>query len=65
MVRTVEQDPDRIGAALRERRSLLERSAETYLALADRVDDEIGALERAQRLAVQVEGIDFEEASKP
>lgn len=64
MARALETDPDRIAAELRERRSLLERSSETYLALADRLDDEIAALEAAQRLAVQAEDIDFEEASR-
>jgi hypothetical protein len=64
MARAVEKDPDRIAAAVRERRSLLERSSETYLALADRLDDDIAALEAAQRLAVQAEDVDFEEASK-
>lgn len=64
MARALEKDPDRIAAELRERRSLLERSSETYLALADRLDDEIAALEAAQRLAVQAEDIDFEEASR-
>lgn len=55
MARALEKDPDRIAAELRERRSLLERSSETYLA----------ALEAAQRLAVQAEDVDFEEASRP
>lgn len=64
MARALETDPDRIAAELRERRRLLERSSETYLALADRLDDEIAALEAAQRLAVQAEDIDFEEASR-
>jgi len=36
---------------MRERRALLARTAETYLALADRLDDEIAALEAARRLA--------------
>ena len=61
MARIAEKDPDRIAAELRERRSLLERSAETYLALADRLDDEIAALEAAQRLAVPAEDVDFDE----
>jgi len=44
---------------------LLDRSAETYLAVADRLDDEIAALEAAQRLATPAEDVDFEGASKP
>lgn len=64
MARALETDPDRIAAELRERRRLLERSSETYLALADRLDDEIAALEAAQRLAVQAEDVDFGEASR-
>ena len=52
---------DRLRAGLRERRELLERSAEVYLALADRLDDEIAALEAAQRLAVPADDIDFDE----
>lgn len=61
MASIAERDPDRIAAELRDRRRLLEQSAETYLALADRLDDEIAALEAAQRLAVPAEDVDFEQ----
>ncbi len=61
MAKAVEKDPERIAAELRERRSLLERSAETYLALADRLDDEIAALEVAQRLATPADDVDFDQ----
>jgi len=42
---------DRLSAALRERRALLDRSSEAYVALAEHLDDEIAALEAAERLA--------------
>ncbi len=60
-VRAPAGDADRLRAELRERRELLERSAEAYLALADRLDDEIAALEAAQRLAVPADDLDFEQ----
>lgn len=53
-------DAGEIDEALRERRGLLERTAETYLALADRLDDEIAALEAASRLARPAADVDFE-----
>jgi hypothetical protein len=56
-----EQDPDRIADALRERRDLLEHGAVAFLALADRLDGEIAALEAAQRLAVLAEDVGFDE----
>ncbi len=49
--RTIPEDAGELEEALRERQGLLERSSETYLALADRLDDEIAALEAARRLA--------------
>ncbi|MGH3112175.1 MAG: hypothetical protein ACRDOP_01765 [Gaiellaceae bacterium] len=61
MASIAEKDPHRIAADLRERRRLLDQSAETYLALANRLDDEIAALESAQRLAVSAEDVDFDE----
>lgn len=61
MASTAEKDRDRIAAELRERRRLLEQSAETYLALSDRLDDEIAGLEAAQRLAVPAKDVDFDE----
>jgi hypothetical protein len=57
--RTAQGDPGQIDEALRERHGLLRRSAETYLALADRLDDEIAALEAARRLAAPAEDVDF------
>lgn len=57
--RTAQGDPGQIDEALRERRGLLQRSAETYLALADRLDDEIAALEAARRLATTGDDVDF------
>ncbi len=59
--RPLPKDPNRLEADIRERRALLERTAETYVALADRLDDEIAALEAAQRLAVPGEDVDFVE----
>ena len=56
----VPRDPDSLDAELRERRILLERSSETYVALADRLDDEIAALEAAHRLATPASDVDFE-----
>jgi hypothetical protein len=53
-------DAGELEQALKERRGLLARSAETYLALADRLDDEIAALEAAKRLAEPAEDVDFE-----
>jgi hypothetical protein len=53
-------DAGEIDEALRERRGLLEQSAKTYLALADRLDEEIAALEVAGRLAQPVVDVDFE-----
>jgi hypothetical protein len=58
--RTSRDDAGELEAALRERHGLLERSSETYLALADRLDDEIAALEAARRLAQPAEDVDFE-----
>jgi hypothetical protein len=58
--RTSRDDAGGLEAALRERRGLLERSSETYLALADRLDDEIAALEAARRLGQPAEDVDFE-----
>jgi hypothetical protein len=52
---------DHLSAQIRERRTLLERGAEVYVALADRLDDEIAALEAAERLAVPAEDADFDE----
>lgn len=60
MARGLGKDPEWLTAELRERRSLLERSAETYVALAACLDDEIATLEAAQRLAVAAEDVDFE-----
>ena len=57
----IPEDAGRLDAALRERHALLERSAETYIALADHLDDEIAALEAAQRLAVPATDVDFED----
>lgn len=56
---TIPEDAGELEEALRERRGLLERSAETYLALADRLDDEIAALEAAHRLAQPADDVDF------
>jgi hypothetical protein len=61
MPRIAEKDPERIAAALRERRDLLEHGAQAYVALADRLDDEIAALEAAQRLSVPADDVDFDE----
>ena len=58
--KAIPADAGEIDEALRERRGLLERSAETYLALADRLDDEIAALEVARRLAQPAVDVDFE-----
>jgi hypothetical protein len=58
--RTIPDDAGELEEALRERRGLLERSAESYLALADRLDDEIAALEAAYRLAQPAVDVDFE-----
>jgi hypothetical protein len=58
--RTIPGDAGELEEALRERQGLLERSAETYLALADRLDDEIAALEAARRLARPADDVDFE-----
>ena len=52
---------DHLADQIRERRTLLERGAEVYVALADRLDDEIAALEAAKRLAVPAEDVDFDE----
>jgi hypothetical protein len=59
-MRTIPEDAGEIEEALRERQGLLDRSAETYLALADRLDDEIAALEAAQRLARPADDVEFE-----
>jgi len=59
--RALAGDADRLRAELRERRERLERSADAYLALADRLDDEIAALEVAQRLAVPADDVDLDE----
>lgn len=61
MASAAKKDPQWIASQLRERRALLEHGAEAYLALADRVDDEIAALEAAQRLAVPADDVDFDE----
>lgn len=58
--RAIPANPGEIDEALRERRGLLERTAETYLALADRLDDEIAALEAARRLARPAADVEFE-----
>jgi hypothetical protein len=52
---------DRMAAGLRKRRALLDRSSEAYVALAEHLDDEIAALEAAQRLARPALNVDFEE----
>ena len=52
---------DHLSAQIRERRTLLKRGAEVYVALADRLDEEIAALEAAKRLAVPAEDVDFDE----
>ena len=59
MASVAEKNPERIAAELRERRALLEHGAEAYLALADRLDDEIAALEASQRLSVPAPDVDF------
>jgi hypothetical protein len=59
--RTIPEDAGELEEALRERRGLPERSAETYLALADRLDDEIAALEAARRLARPADDVDFDQ----
>jgi hypothetical protein len=61
MASVAEKDPERIAAALRERRALLEHGAKAFVGLADRLDDEIAALEAAQRLSVPAEDVDFAE----
>lgn len=61
MADVAEKDRDRIAAELRKRHALLDHGAEAYLALADRLDDEIAALEAAQRLSVPAEDVDFSE----
>ena len=53
-------DPSRLDAEIRDRRELLTRTGETYLALATRLDDEIAALEAARRLASTAPDVDFE-----
>jgi hypothetical protein len=57
---TTPDDEHALEEALRERRDQLEQSSETYLALADRLDDEIAALEAARRLARPEPDVDFE-----
>ncbi len=52
---------DRLAVALRERRALLDRSSEAYVALAEHLDDEIAALDAAQRLARPALNLDFDE----
>jgi hypothetical protein len=54
-------DAGQLDDEIRERRALLARTAETYLALANRLDDEIAALEAARRLASPAADSDFEE----
>ena len=61
MATAARNDPDWIAAELRERRALLTHGAEVYVALADRVDDEIAALEASQRLAVDADDVAFTE----
>ena len=58
--RAVSKDPEELAAEIRERKALLEHGAVAYVALADRLDDEIAALEVAARLAVPAEDIEFE-----
>ncbi|MBM3676683.1 MAG: hypothetical protein FJW96_02200 [Actinobacteria bacterium] len=53
-------DPSNLDDQLRARRMLLARTAETYLALADRLDDEIAALEAARRLSEPADDEDLE-----
>ena len=53
-------DPGRLDAEIRARRELLTRTGETYLAVAERLDDEIAALEAARRLASPALDVDFE-----
>ena len=53
-------DPGRLDAEIRDRRALLTRTGETYLAVATRLDDEIAALEAARRLASTAPDDDFE-----
>lgn len=59
-VQPVSKNPDELAAEIRERRALLEHGAEVYIALADRLDDEIAALETAKRLSVAAEDVDFD-----
>lgn len=59
--RALADEAGRLDAELRERRELLARTAETYLALADRLDDEIAALETARRLGNPAPDLDFDE----
>ncbi|MFN0155849.1 MAG: hypothetical protein ACKVUT_15860 [Gaiella sp.] len=54
-------DAEHLDEQLRDRRALLVRTSETYLALADRLDDEIAAIEAAQRLANPAGDANFEE----
>ena len=58
--KAVPEDAGQLEQALQDRRDLLERTSETYLALADRLDDEIAALEAASRLARPAEDVDFD-----
>jgi len=51
---------DRLAAALRKRRALLDRRSEAYVALAEHLDDEIAALEAAVRLARPAVNVDFD-----
>jgi hypothetical protein len=58
--RAIPADAGPIDEALPERHELLEGTAETYLALADRLDVEIAVLEAASRLARPATDVDFE-----
>lgn len=58
--RATSENPDRLGTELHDRRALLDRTSETYVALADRLDDEIAALEAAQRLATPASDVEFD-----
>lgn len=58
--RALADDSGDLEHELRERRALLARTGETYMALAERLDDEIAALEAARRLATERDDEDFE-----
>lgn len=52
---------DDLSAQIRERKALLERGAQVYVAPAERLDDEIAALEAAKRLATPAEHVDLDD----